>query len=255
MFKKIIGVLLGFILIVVFAVFYFTSGIVDTADEFFNAVKDNNMDKAYSLVSEDFKSNTSKEQLEAFLNSSSFSKFKEASWSSRSVTNNKGKLVGTITTTDNNALPISVDLIKTGDGWKILYIQKPSSGVSEKIEMAKMPSEQELIKLTTDTMHIFAQSVAEQNMKKIRDSSSSLFQKQVSLEKFNKAYGSFFKFKDKLMIIDKLNIQFSEKAKIDAEGILHIIGLYPITPNPLTFENKYVFEGYGWKLLGIKINI
>lgn len=256
---KIIGWFVAFILIVIAAVFYFTSGLPKTADKFFTAVKNNNMQQAYSYTSDGFKKVTTQNALQEFLHNNGFDAYHEASWNSRNVSNNTGKLIGAIKTTDGKELPLSIDFIKSQNEWKINAINKPPSGIqtpkNTPSQTAQMPDEKYLVSLTRATMDSFAKSISENDMRHLRDESSSLFKKQVSLKEFNDGYQSFFKFEDKLMILNKLSPQFTQKALINEDGILIIQGQYPTTPKPFVFDSKYVYEGYGWKLLGLNVNI
>jgi hypothetical protein len=54
--KIVLGVVAVFVLGIA-AVFYFTSGMVDTADNFFKAVKERDLAKALSYLAEDFTNN------------------------------------------------------------------------------------------------------------------------------------------------------------------------------------------------------
>ena len=98
-------------------------------------------------------------------------------------------------------------------------------------------------------------SVKEKNMSRMFAHVSNLWQKQFSVEKFNEVFGSFFQFGDALMVLDEHSPQFSEKAAIDENGVLLLKGLYPTKPNQLHFEQKYIYEGLGWKLIGFNANI
>ena len=64
--KIIIGIVVVFVLAIV-AVFYFTAGMVDTADEFFAAIKKQDITAAHSFLSEDFKASTNEAALREFL--------------------------------------------------------------------------------------------------------------------------------------------------------------------------------------------
>jgi hypothetical protein len=256
--KKIFKIIAGFVialLLIFVAAFYFTAELPKTADKFFTAAKNKNMELAYSYASDGFKQVTSQEALESFLQKNGFDQYKDSSWNSRNVTNNTGKLTGYILTDTDNKLPLTIDFIKSQDGWKIHALNKPPSGVQNNNQTAQMPSEKELVSLINKTMASFAQSISQKNMQLLRDDSSSLFKKQVSLDEFNKAYQSFFKFEDKLLILDKFSPQFTQKSLINEDGVLIIQGKYPTTPSALVFVSKYVYEGYGWKLLGLNVNI
>lgn len=152
-------------------------------------------------------------------------------------------------------MPISLGFVKGENDWKIYSIKKPSSGIQEEIDTAQLPSEQEQIKLVNDAMHIFAVSVKEKSMSRMYNHVSVLWQKQFSVEKFDEVFNSFFQIGDALMVLDQHSPQFSEKATINEDGVLILKGLFPTKPNQVYFEQKYIYEGLGWKLMGLNVNI
>jgi hypothetical protein len=254
-FLKILAGIGAVVVIAIFAVLFMTAGMSDTADKFFAAVKSDNYDEAYSLLSEDFKTSTSKSQLRSYLEKNALNKFKEASWESRSINGGRGELAGSITTEAGGVVPISLGFVKGENDWKIYSIKKPSSGIQEEIDTAQLPSEQEQIKLVNDAMHIFAVSVKEKSMSRMYNHVSVLWQKQFSVEKFDEVFNSFFQIGDALMVLDQHSPQFSEKATINEDGVLILKGLFPTKPNQVYFEQKYIYEGLGWKLMGLNVNI
>jgi hypothetical protein len=254
-FLKILAGIGTVVAIVIAAVMFMTAGMLGTADKFFSAVKVDNYDEAYTLLSEDFRGNTSKSRLKEYLTKNSLTKFKEASWGSRSVSGGRGELVGSITAETGGVVPISLGFIKEGDDWRIYSIKKPSSGLQEETEIAPLPSEKEQIKLASEAMYIFFVSVKEQSMSKMYSHMSSLWKKQFTVEKFDKIFNSFYKFGDTLMVLEQYSPQFSEKAMIDEDGVLILKGLFPTKPIQVHFEHKYIYEGLGWKLIGFNVNI
>jgi hypothetical protein len=254
-FLKILAAIGAVVVIAIVVVMFMTAGMSNTADKFFLAVKSNNYDEAYSLLSEDFKSNTSKDQLKSYMVNNSFSKFKEASWGSRSINGGRGELVGSVTTDSDGVIPISIGFIKGENDWKIYSIKKPASGIQEETETATMPSEKEQIKLVSETFHIFAVSVKEKSMSKMFNHVSNLWQKQFSIAKFDETFGSYYQFGDDLMVLDHHSPQFSDKASINEDGVLLLKGLYPTKPKQVHFEQEYIYEGLSWKLTRFNIDI
>lgn len=254
-FLKILAGIGALVVIAIVAVMFMTSGMSDTAEKFFAAVKSDNYDEAYSLLSEDFKNNTTIIQLKSYLDKNALNKFKETSWESRSVNGGRGELTGSITTESGGVVPISLGFVKGENDWKIYSIKKPPSGIQEETESVQLPSEKEQILLVSDAMHIFAVSVKEKSMSKMYNHVSNLWQKQFSVEKFDETFNSFYQFGDALMLLDQHSPQFSEKAAINEDGVLILKGLYPTKPNQLYFEHKYIYEGLGWKLMGLNVNI
>ena len=143
MWKKILGGFILFIVAVVAIAMFATSGLTQSAEKFFAYVSAKNYDKAYAMLSEDFKSTTSKEQLKQFLEQNGFTKYKSAKWGNRMIDGNRGKLEGSIITVDNTAIPVTLKMIEDGDGnWKIYAISKPQSGILNESSNTNMGTNQ-----------------------------------------------------------------------------------------------------------------
>ena len=110
-------------------VFYATSGVADTADEFFAAANDGNYEQAYSLTSQQLQAQTDVQGLEEFLAANNLNEVVETSWSSRSINNDRGELDGTVTTSSGAAIPIEIQLIYEGEEWKITLIDADTAGL------------------------------------------------------------------------------------------------------------------------------
>ena len=243
------------IVIAIASVMYFTSGMSDTADNFFTAVKSNNYDEAYSLLSEDFKNTTSKSQLKTYLIQNSLNHYKDTSWTKRSVSGGRGTLSGSITTESGGVIPISLGFVKGEDDWKIYSIEKPYSGIREETEAASIPSKQEQIKLTKETIHILALSIRDKDMSKMYSHISNLFKRQITPKEMDNAFSSFFRFGDTFLELDQLTPQFSKDPALNENGVLVLKGFFPTKPLQIHFEQKYVYEGLSWKVLGLDISL
>lgn len=254
-FIKILAGLGALVVIAISVIVFLTSGMSDTADKFFIAAKLNNYKEAYSYLSEDFKESTSVKELEVYLHNNAFNNYKESNWDSRSVNGGRGELKGSISTTSGGVIPVTLGFIKGDSDWKIYSISKPTSGLHEETEVGNLPSEKEQIQLVSKAMHVFAVSISEKSMNKMFNYVSSLWQRQYSIDKFEEAFGSFYQLGDSLLILDQYSPKFTDKATIDENGVLKISGLYPTNPNQVIFEQKYIYEGIGWKLLGFNIQI
>lgn len=111
-------------------VFWATSGITDTADEFFAAAREGDYEKAYSLTSKDLQRDLNQDQLQSYLMSSGLSQVEETSWSSRSIENNTGNLSGEVITVQGATIPLEMRLIKEGEDWRIVYIERDEVGLA-----------------------------------------------------------------------------------------------------------------------------
>lgn len=252
---KILLAVIGVVVLAFAAIFFFTAGMVTVADEFFLAVKDKNIDDAYSYLSEDFKTSTSQSDFLAFISQNRLDDFQEANWQSRSINGGRGDLTGSITTSTGGVVPIAMGFVKGQDGWKIYAIQKPSSGLQTESSDRQIPSEEEQVQLVRESMHVFAVSVNEGSMSKFRGHAANLWQQQFSVEDFDQAFGAFYDIGADLTVLDNYSPRFDSAASYDENGFLVIAGHYPTNPNLLRFEQKYILEGLGWKLVGFSAHI
>jgi len=256
--NRLVKILLGVVGVVVLAlvaIFFFTAGMVTVADEFFVAVRDQDIDEAYSYLSEDFKTSTSQSELLAFAKENRLDDFQEANWQSRSVNGGRGDLEGSITTSTGGVVPIALGFVKGQNGWKIYAIRKPSSGLQTESSDLQLPSEEEQVRLVKESMHVFAVSVNEGTMGKFRMHAANLWQQQFSVQDFDEAFGAFYELGADLTVLDNYSPRFDSTATYDEDGFLVIAGHYSTQPNQLRFEQKYVFEGLGWKLVGFSANV
>jgi len=253
---KIILSVIALIAISISAVFVMTSGMTDTATAFFIEVKAKNYDKAYTYLSEEFKANTSKEDFVKFLDKSALLNFKETSWSSRSISGGMGELEGSVISETGGVVPIKLSFIKENENWKIFSIFKPQAGLEQKDSSAKLPSIDELMDLTDESMLKFAESVNAKDFTEFHSYVSNLWQKQFPVEKFNEIFKPFIDANiDMVPALSAHNPKFDIEPSINDDSLLVLEGHYPTQPSRLMFELSYVYEGIGWKLIGTKVNI
>ncbi|WP_193165574.1 hypothetical protein [Microbulbifer hainanensis] len=250
--KIVIGIF-GVIVLAIAAVFFFTSDMTKTADEFL-ALARNDSKAAYAYLSEDFRAGTSFEEFSSFIKTSALDKYESSSWESRSRNGNRGTLKGSITTVSGGVIPLTLNLVKGNGSWKVYSIQKPSSGIQIESENGELPTQKEQVVLVDRAMQEFANSVNNKSMASFHDFISEFWQKQVSVESLDKAFEPFFGAVD-LTVLKSYEPQFSKDSQITEDGILILAGSYPTKPNKVYFEQKYIYEGLGWKLVGFSTDI
>jgi hypothetical protein len=129
----ILGVLGGLLLLggaIVAFVFYATSGVTSAADKFFATARGGDVEAVYALTSGQLRSVTTPDQLGAFLKINRFNQVAETSWNSRSFENNIGNVTGTVRLDDGSVVPVSMQLAKEGEEWKISYIDVTQAGLN-----------------------------------------------------------------------------------------------------------------------------
>lgn len=256
--KKFLKIVMGIIVlfIAIFTIVMFiTRGLVDTADRFFMAIKADDYNKAYTFLSEDFRNNTSKEELRKYMVKNSFSNFKKANWGKRSINSNIGELSGSIVTDSDGVIPLTISFIKGAEQWKIHAIKKPRTGLLEEKNEIEIPSKKQQIKLTVESMEVFAQSVKDKNMTKLFSHVSNMWQKQLNTKKLEEAFGDFYPLYDKLLPIRNSIPNFTQKASIDQKGLLVLEGFFSDDISIVFFELDYIHEITGWKLFAINVKI
>lgn len=253
--KKVV-LIIGIIPILLGIIFFATAGISDTATAFFEEVEAKNYTKAYSYLSEDFQANTSQRELIRFLDKSALLNFEKASWNSRSISGNQGTLGGSVITKTKGSIPIKIKFVKENNEWKIYAINKPQAGLIKENSSRDLPQKDELMKLTDESMIMFAKSVNNKDFTDFHSYISNLWKKQWSVEKFNEAFKPFM---DKninfIPALKATNPEFDVKPTTDKNGLLILEGHYPTRPSKIIFKLSYIYEGVGWKLIGTKINI
>jgi hypothetical protein len=250
--KIVIGVVVVLVLGIA-AAFYFTSGIVETADAFFKAVKERDIAKARSYFAEDFNASTDEKALTDFLSRSSILNFKEANWSSRNISGGRGELNGSVKTETGGVVPIKMMFVKESGQWKIYAIQKPTAGLQSESSPPNAPAKSDQIALVKKSMHDFIVSVSKKNMEHFRGTVSRLWQKQHTTEQLNQAYKAVINSSGNWTVLNDLEPVMSAESTVDKDGVLVLKGYYTTKPIQVYFEQKYVYEGLSWKLLGFNI--
>jgi hypothetical protein len=235
------------------AVFYFTSGIVETADSFLKAVKERDIAKARSYLAEEFKASMDEKALTDFLSRGAILNFKESNWSNRHISGGRGELKGSVTTETNGVVPINMMFVKENGKWKIYAIQKPTAGLQPDASSLNAPAKSDQAALVKQSIHDFAVSVKNKNMEHFRRTVSHLWQKQHTTEKLNQAFKAIIDSGADWTALDDYDPVLAAESKVGEDGVLVLKGYYATKPVQVHFEQKYVYEGISWKLIGFNI--
>jgi hypothetical protein len=254
--KKWLKIVLGLVVVIVLivaAVFYFTSGIKETADGFFKAVKKMDLTKARSYLSEDFKASTDEWALKDFLSRSALLNYKESQWSYRQIKGGRGELEGSITTETGGVVPLKMMFVKEKGEWKIYAITKPTAGLQSETSAPTVPAKNAQVVLVKQSMHDFIVSIGKKNMEHFRSTVSQMWQKQHTTEQLNQAFKAVIDSGANWAALDNFEPVLVGEATIDKDGVLALTGYYPTRPVHVNFKQKYIYEGLSWKLLGFNI--
>lgn len=255
--KKKLKILFVAILGMVALYYYVASTLVDVADDFFKAIKSDNLVKVESYLSKDFKKNTSRKQLAQYLVGYHLTDYKDLSWGFRRVIhlNMSGQLDGTVTSKDGVESPIHLAFKREDGEWKIFAMEKELN----KKEIAEQKAKQKaLLKYTTlarVSMHHLGVAIKENNMSKLYENIAEVWKKETTVEDLNKTYGVFIEKKVNLLSLDKVSPRLTVTT-LNKKGILTLSGYYLIgKKNAIYFTHKYIAEKRVWRLVGLSIEI
>ncbi len=121
---------------------YAKSDFVASADEFFVAVQQDNLETAYGYLSDDFQDIVSKAELDNYLDEMSIPDVNGTSWgvliTYRGEGDGKSGLRGKITTESGDVVPVEVSFVNVGDELKIFALRKVSPQSIELILLGKI---------------------------------------------------------------------------------------------------------------------
>jgi hypothetical protein len=236
--------------------FYVTSGMVDTVDQFLTAVKQHRYQRAYQYLSRDFQASTSRAELEAFLQRSALQDYQTASWSSRSYSIGGGELGGTVTTSGGGTVPLRVRFVKENGDWKIYAIHKPPSGlIRDDNASPPIPDKAQQLQLVRRTMERFARAVNTKDFRDFHRHISGVWQREITVARFNEIFKPFMDANLDLMPLQNLTPAMDKPASVNDKGVLTLEGHYPTKPSRVRFDFGYVYEGVSWKLVRTHVQI
>jgi Sec-independent protein translocase protein TatA len=240
---------------VIALVFFATSDLPKAADAFFSLVQQGKIHEAYLATATEFRAATSEEDFAALLETSALGNYQNASWPSRSVKNNTGKLEGTVTTRDGGQIPVVLDLVKEGEAWKILAFRKAEAGIIRESASAEVPADAELQRLTTEAVALLADAVNKNDFAGFHGQIARLWQGQITADELKQVFASFVENQIDLSPLREQVPVFSQKPAVDADGVLALEGYYPAQPNQVFFKLKFIYEHPQWKLMGINVRL
>jgi len=260
--------LLGFLVLIValFGIyFYMTQPLVKTANGFFNAIKEDNLTKVETYLSEGFKANTTSKQLAEYLVNYKIVNYKavkfgllarriKVDFNDMNSTGNEGTISGTITTNDGITSPLKLVFQKEKNEWKIFFIEKELSKNEKEESARKQKLISEYTQLARVSIHQLGAAIKDKNMTILHDSISEMWKKQATVKDLDKIYGVFYKKGVNLIVLDKV-VPALTTANVDKQGVLTLVGFYQVTGNKVHFTQKYIPENKIWKLVGLSVNI
>jgi len=275
MWKKILGGAVLIFAAFIGLIFWATSGMSDTADNFFATLHRGDYPEAYRLyLSADFKAETPEKAFEHFVKKNHLDQVKETHWGNREVSGMRGTLEGSLVTEDGGAIPITLKFVKADNVWQIYAIVKAPAGIREttpvstKSEEKKavnvlpryridtLPSEEERRALVQNTMKLFLEGIHEKSFNKLYDKGfSEIFKERVTLQQLNEKFAA--------VLNASLNWEkiFShppvcDKAELEDHAMVRLECHYPATGETPEFivHLQYIRDHGKWGLTAISFN-
>ena len=238
-----------------------TANLPKAADAFFSRIAEGNATAAYQSTAREFRAQTSEAEFLQFLKTTSLTDYQTASWSSRSIENDRGTLEGTITTKSGGKIPLTIKLIKEGGSWQIYHLNIPTGGLGRGNEESPpaLPSEAEAKQLARESLLSFYQAVAKKDFTAFYASTSSIWQKQTTAAALQNTFRPFAAV-NMTMLLDLVTkpIGFTKAPTLNEDNFLVLEGQTPEgakQPPLLTFELLYHSARGQWKLVGIHVNL
>lgn len=257
-----IGIVAALVAVILGVVFYATSDFPKTANSFLSLVAQGNTAEAYRSTAREFQAGTSKQEFDQFLRATSLTEYETASWSSRSIENDRGTLEGTVTTKSGGKIPMRIEFIKEDGGWKIYSLYKPKGGLTGESGVTEvkptLPADDEAKRLAHESLVSFHQALKEKNFTAFYQSVSPIWKKQTDAVELQKNFQSFIDGQLDLSGVVAAPIQFVEPPSMDENNVLILRGQVPEIPDQsstLTFELNYHPDEGAWKLVGISVKV
>lgn len=248
---------------IVYGVMSITSVLPETVDSFFAEVKRGDMTKAREHLSTEFRNSTDEAALREFLTDSGLTRYKEGSWSTRSIKNGRGRLEGEVTTDDGATIPVEIHFVEEQDRWKIYSMRKSGAGAGDEPEAAEdsegdvdtfVPDEAEVQALAKQSMHDFAISLNDKSMQHFAGTTAQLWQEQMTVEQLDEAFKSVIDANVDLTVLDPMTPVITTRTR-DEDGALLVEGRFDSSPSKTHFKLRYMLEDSDWKLIEFNIDI
>ena len=236
---------------------YATSGITKTADAFIKAAGSGDMAGARSYLTDAFQSRDV-QSLESFLKSNGLVGMQQGKWSSRHVENGRGSLEGTIVNANGGEVPVSIELVKEHDAWKLQSIDVSQPGVNAgqaATPKPELPDDAIKLQLLSRSMRDFALSTKQRDMDYFRSTTAAKFQQQFSSQALNETFGPFMDNSDVWLSLSNETPQATATPVIGDDGAMLLEGYYPAGSKRVAFTERYILQDDDWKLIGFSLEV
>jgi hypothetical protein len=247
------------------AVLYLTQDAVMAADNFFGTLAKAGPNAAYAEASPAFRQAQTLSTFTSWADERGLRGYREANWSSRSISDGKTELSGTLSLGNGAAIPAKVTLTKDAAGaWQVVLVDVPRAGVAPASpEQAAslppgptptLPDTGAIKSLARATMSGFGAAVMANNFDAFYKQSSQLWQSQTTPKQIHDSFSAFIEQKIDLRQASASDPMLSGPVAPDDNGVIKVKGYFSGGSQPWYFDFDYIQEAHNWKLVGIDIS-
>ena len=247
----------------VFFVFGLTKPMVEEGEKFLATVGAGSTEAAYGMASATLRSTQSKEEFTKAVSGLGLGGYQSASWSNRTINNDRGVIEGTATTAGGGSVPLKIELIKEDGTWRVLSITGPAAGarsgpiIEDQPAAAtpKVPAADDAAAMVLASLADFNAAVQAKSFESFHAGIAKIWQQQTTAEKLLEAFQPLIDAGVNIEPAGKTTPVFKSPPAVNEDGVLVLDGHCPTTPNKVYFTLKYIGEGGAWKLFGVHVNV
>ncbi len=236
-------------------VFGLTRGAVKSADDFLAQIGAGKIESAYQDTSATLRQQQTLALFQKTVKELGLTDYASVLWSNREVKNDRAHLEGSVTTGAGGKVPLTMELVKENNAWKVIFLSAPRAGVTTEQAGKTLPSDDSSKRLALESLLAFNQAVHNRDFASFHQQISRLWQEQITPQKLAEIFADFIHKQINISAIKEVEPILTEAPTIDSDGILILEGYYPTHPSKTHFRLKYIYEHPAWKLLGIKVNV
>jgi hypothetical protein len=246
---------------VIFFVFRLTAPMVTEGEKFLNTVGSGSTGDAYAMASSTLRNGQSQDDFTRAIQKLGLEGYESASWDTRSISNDRGLLEGTAKTKSGGSVPLTMELVKEGEIWKLLSIKGTQPGasigpiISNDDAPLGVPSSEEASRMVLASLLSFNEAIQSESFEAFHSGISNLWQEEITPDELLETFQPFIDAEIDLDLIKPLTPVFTSPPAINEDGFLILEGEYTTESSDVYFSLMYASENNAWKIAGVNVNV
>jgi len=232
-----------------------TAPVVVEGEHFLKVVGEGQSKVAYEMASGTLRAQQTAEEFEKTVARLGLAGFQSATWTNRSIKNDRGLLEGTAKTASGSSVPITLELIKENGLWRVLAVRSPAAGAQIGEAPKEVPPMDKVEAMALESMLDFNEAILAKSFDGFHGRISEMWRKQITPAKLREIFEPFIDAEIDLSPIKDKQPVFPTAPAINEQGVLVVQGNYPTEPKKAYFVLKYIQESGAWKLIGIQVDV